>query len=106
MTVKQLLTLFDETYPNQLSDELKIRWINDVEGRVQCELCGIPAKDFRPVVDEEDPLSIPDPFTSAYLLYLTAMKELSKNYYESYAKAMKEYETALHTYGKYRIRSR
>ncbi|MDR2513850.1 MAG: hypothetical protein LBD02_01415 [Christensenellaceae bacterium] len=34
MTVREAVALFDQEYPNTASDSQKLRWLNDLDGRV------------------------------------------------------------------------
>ena len=58
MKVRELLEALDATRPNELSDALKLRWINDVEGRVQCEIHKKMPQNVKFVVSEEDTLTL------------------------------------------------
>ena len=75
MIVRELLEVLDATKKNEMPDELKLRWINDVEGRVQCEIWKKSPELFKRVLSDEDILSVPDPYwmpTAMFTLCLTS----------------------------------
>ena len=104
MTVRELLDIVDFTKKNEVSDELKIRWINDVEGRVQCEIHRISPDKVARVVSENDVLSVPDPYASLYMLFVVSMIEFSEGDYTNYARLTAEFEKSLVMYAKFVIR--
>ena len=106
MTVKKLLEQVDHVKENEVCDEVKIGWIGDLDGRVQCELLKRNDDELTLPVGEEDELSVPDAYCGVYLLYLIAMIELSLGNYDAYIKLIKEHEYALEIYAKHIIRTR
>ncbi len=106
MTVRELIDLADAIKENEIGEDVKLRWINDIEGRVFCEIYKRPHESFCPRVSDSEGLSVPEPYSSLYLPYLIAMIAFTKGEYESYKSAMLEYEAAFLLYAKYYIRSR
>lgn len=105
MTVRELLEVLDATKKNEMPDELKLRWINDVEGRVQCEIWKKSPELFKRVLSDEDILSVPDPYCSMYLLFLVSMIEFAEGNYGDYARLSIEFEKNLELYAKWYIRN-
>ena len=105
MTVRELLDVIDFTKKNEISEELKIRWINDVEGRVQCEIHRLPPERVARVVSENDVLSVPDPYASLYMLFVVSMIEFSLGNYGDYARLAAEFEKSFVLYGKWYMRN-
>lgn len=105
MKVRELLETLDATRQNQLSDSLKLRFINDVEGRVQCEIHKIAPRSVRFVVSEDDELTLPEPYSSVYLLFLVSMIEFAEGHYSDYARLSIEFEKNLEIYAKWYIRN-
>ena len=99
-----MLEVLDATRKNDYSDTLKLRWINDVEGRVQCEIHKKSPADVRFVVSDEDTLTLPEPYCLVYLLFLTSMIEFADGHYSDYAKLTLEFEKNLEIYAKWYIR--
>ncbi len=106
MKVRELLESFDAVRGNQLCDSVKLAWINDIEGKIQCELMKKRTDEFVLVKSDEDALSIPDAYSSIYILYLTAKLEFVQRNYDAYSSAMKEFEKEFHTYAKMCMRTR
>ena len=106
MKVERIILTLDEMKENSVSEEVKIVWLNEVEGRVECEIRGKKPEEFVPLTSGEDTLSLPEPYSRAYLLYLCAMIAFAKGEYELYSKGIIDYETAFSEYARYYIRSR
>ncbi len=106
MTVRELLETFDACKSNQHSDSVKTAWVNDVEGRVQCEIMGKTPEKFVKLMSEDDTLTVPDAYSRIYLLYLASMCELASANYDAYESASKAYENAILVYAKSCIRNR
>ena len=104
MTVREMLDIVDFTKKNEVSDELKIRWINDVDSRVQCEVHRIAPEKAKRVVSENDVLTVPDPYASLYMLFVVSMIEFSEGDYTNYARLTAEFEKSLVMYAKSVIR--
>ena len=106
MTVEKLLEIVDGTKRNDLCDDIKLRWIGDVEGRVLCEIHGKTPGEVTLPTGGEDILTIPDPYANAYLIYLIAMIEFVAGNYASYSTLCREFENSLERYAKTVIRNR
>lgn len=106
MKVREILELIDAGKHNELDAEIKMRWINDVEGRVACEIMKKEATEYAPLLGEEEELSIPDAYVRVYLLYAWAMIELLAGNLESYGAMNRNYESEFMMYARYVIRNR
>ena len=105
MTVRELLDVIDSTVQNDVDDGMKIKWINDVEGRALCEIHKMPPEQTGTVISEDDELALPDAYSRAYLLFVASMIEFSKGNYGDYGKLTVEFEKALELYAKWYIRN-
>lgn len=106
MTAGELLKNLDSVKTNELCDDLKFRWINDVEGRVLCEIHKISPDRVKEIVSETDELTVPEPYSNLYILYLAAMIEFAGGNYSAYTELSAEFEKALLIYAKWFIRNR
>jgi hypothetical protein len=106
MTVKELLEITDSVKENKLCDDVKLRWINDVEGRISCEIHGMSPEAFIPHTSDDDVLLVPDAYSSLYLLYLVSMIAFSNGDFSLYSTSNIKFEEMLHRYAKHCIRSR
>ncbi len=106
MKVYEIITISDSLKENQLSDEVKMNRINEVEARVFCEIFGKSPKDFNGVRSFNDELSVPIPYTRMYTLYLGAMSAFADGEYELYNQMTVDFEKIFSEYAKYCIRHR
>lgn len=106
MTVEKILEAFDAFKENNFSDQVKIAWLCDVEGRVLCEIQKMSPDSVTLPKGSDDILAVPESYSRVYLLYLAAMAELSRGHNDAYAVLFREFEAALSVYAKYYIRTR
>lgn len=87
MTIAEALALVDEVKPNQWSEERKIGWLNELDGRVNAEVIATHERDantpqYQPYTmetDQDTVLLIPDPYSEAYRWYLEMQIDLANN---------------------------
>ncbi len=106
MRVNEVIAIVDAMKANELSEEVKIAKLNDVEGRVFCEIGKGTPKDFCAVISSSDELSVPAPYSKMYVLYLLALIAFQGKEYEMYEKMLLEYEQSFLDYAKYCVRNR
>jgi len=106
MTVDEIITLADAIKKNDIGEELKLRWINDVEGRVHCEIKRLPLGDFKELVSTEQELSVPEPYSKMYLSYILSMIAFVKGDYGLYSDVYMQYERDFTEYAKFCLRGR
>ena len=106
MTVEQILALVDGVKKGELNDEIKIRWIGDVDGTVQSEIHGVPAEKIVLPEASDDKLAVPEAYGRVYMLYILAMTALAEGDTAAYRQLSKDYESALAMYARYYIRTR
>ncbi len=106
MKVDELIALADGLKNNDLSVDLKLRWINDVEGRVHCEIKGLAPGEHLDIMTTEQEISVPMPYAKMYLSYIIAMIAFSKGEYELYSDLMMKHERDFCDYAKFCIRNR
>jgi hypothetical protein len=77
MKVRDILVEIDQTRPNAYTDGEKIKWLNNIEGRVYTDILqkaeGFDGE-FIPFAegDEDRELVVPVPFTELYAFYLAS----------------------------------
>jgi hypothetical protein len=106
MTVENMLATVDAMKPNELCEEVKIRWLCDVEGRVLCEIHKQPPESVKLPESEKATLTVPDAYSRLYSLYLAAMIAFTAGNYEEYTALSTEAEAAFMLYAKHYIRNR
>ena len=84
MTVEECIAYVDEVKPNAFSEDTKVRWIGQLEGRIAAEIFLMAPAElemFRFTSAEEDEdkeLLVDPPYDDIYTAYLTAKVD-SKN---------------------------
>lgn len=106
MKVERLIATLDAIKTNQVNDDTKILWINEVEGRVTCEIFKSPIDEVAFVTAGYEELTVPEPYSRVYILYLIAMIAFVEGDFDLYNKTYIEYESAFSDYAKYVIRNR
>lgn len=105
MKLREVIERVDATRANDVSEEMKTRWVNEVEGRVQCEVHRLPPVKVRFAKSGEDELCVPDPYAKLYTIYLVAMLEFSAGNYGDFIRLMTEFEKDLELYAKWVVRN-
>lgn len=106
MKVEEILMTVDAIRENALCDEIKLEKLNDVEGRVFCEIMKKKPSDYEKIISGTHELSVPIPYSKIYVLYLTAFIAFAQGDYDAYKFIMSEYETAFCDYAVHCIRIR
>ena len=106
MKVGQIISIIDELKENEINDEIKLFWINEVEGRISGEILKRKSGEFKSLVSFSDELSVPEPYSRLYVLYLDAMIAFSKGDYDAYYTVTAEFEKAFSEYARFVIRNR
>ena len=106
MRVDEILSIADSLMVNQISEELKLHWINEVEGRVHCEIMKAAPADFVSVNAMDHELSVPMPYAKMYLSYILAMIAFADKEYDLYTDVMMKFERDFCEYAKFYLRTR
>ena len=96
MKALEAIALVDTLLPNSYETELKLRWLNELEGMLYRELLcwheNAPAAPKE--LGEDDALLIEAPYHALYADYLAAMIHLHDAEFERYTNAMLRYNAA------------
>lgn len=106
MKVGQIISIVDELKENDVNEEIKLFWLNEVEERIASEIFKRSTSETKPLVSLGEELSVPTPYQRLYVLYLEAMIAFSKGDHDSYFKINGEFEKAFSEYSRYVIRNR
>ncbi len=101
MTVKEIIEYTDKVRPNDFEQQIKLNWINQVEGTVQAEIMKIPLDKIRRIISNTDTLSVAHPYCEIYSLYVISMVHLFTGNTEGYESFSKAYNDAMKRYAKY-----
>jgi len=97
MTIAEAIAAADAVKPNAFEDSVKIRWLNELEGRIAITLMLMsPAEAAQlqyTTADEEKELLIDPPFDDLYPLWLQAKIDFANGEYDKYANTMQVYNT-------------
>ncbi len=107
MTISEILAEVDEIKPNTYDDNIKIKWLSELDGKVFNELVtthehedDIEFKGYTEAdIDEE--LLIPFPYTDTYRNWLFAMIDYSNGETDRFSNSMVMFNNAYSTYAKY-----
>ena len=89
MTIRQAIQLADQTRPNSFDPELKLRWLSNLDGRLNEEVPGAHgrAADFSGYdaqTSDETELLVPWPFDDIYVRYLVMMIDFENGEFARY----------------------
>ncbi len=87
MTLKKLIAKVDAIKPNSFSDNAKVQWVNEVEGKVQTDIFLRSPENtvqYTWAADKETELLVSAPYDKLYQPYLSAMIDFANGDYKSY----------------------
>lgn len=106
MTAGEILEIVDAIKENTMPDSVKLRFINEIEGRVLCEIHKKMPNEICDIVSENDELSVPSPYANIYSLYLISMIDFATGNFDGYVRSCAECESAFSEYARFCIRNR
>ncbi len=99
-------TVTKERLIGEISDELKISWIGQLDGQIRCEILGEdPEKVILPKWEEDD-LAVPDAYSALYFYHVLALIALLRGNTQEYEKFCQERDGVMTKYAKFVIRNR
>ena len=99
-------TVTKERVVGEISDELKISWIGQLDGQIRCEVFGEKPENVTIPKWEEDELSVPDAYSALYFYHVLAMIALLRGNTQEYDKFCRERDCVMKQYAKCVIRNR
>ena len=106
MTIGEIVSIADSLKRNEISEEVKLHWINDVEGRVHCEIFKFTPESYITLTGMKQELMIPMPYARIYIGYILAMAAFASKEYDLYSDLMMRYERDFAEYAKFCLRTR
>lgn len=85
MKVQTIIDRLDRVKPNAYTDEDKLAWLNEVEGKVQTEIHLISIADVKQLDSLDDELTVPFPYDVLYDFFMQAMVDFYNGEYDRYA---------------------
>lgn len=107
MTINEAISQVDTLNPNQISDEIKVRWISVLEGKIideiilTHELSEIVEFNGYSINDMDTELIVPDTYADVYIFYLNAMIYQTNQESARYMSAMQMFNSAWQDYANY-----
>lgn len=85
MTVQEIIDRVDRVKSNAYTNDDKLMWLNEVEGRVQTEIFLLRIDEVKQIGSVMDELLVPFPYDMLYDFYLQAMVDFHNREYNEYA---------------------
>ncbi len=101
MTVKEIIEYTDKLKPNSFENDIKLSWINQVEGMVQSEINKAPLESIRILESENDTVSVKHPYSQIYSFYIVSMIDFFSGNFTGYENSSAVYNDAMKLYAKY-----
>lgn len=104
VTLQEVIGKVDSLKPNAYADEMKVDWINRVEGLIQTEIHNVSLDDvisYDWAVDADRDLLVAHPYTEIYSYYLMAMIDFHNNDISGYQNDMTMFNSAFDEYAVY-----
>mgnify|MGYP003304877758 CR=1 FL=1 len=105
MTPNKVIELVDSVKPNSYDEEMKFRWINELEGIVKRQV--IQEDEYIPYLYPQEmdrELVVPIPYDNVYCLYVEAMIDYYNKEYQNYNNSVAMFEARFTDYKKDYIR--
>ncbi len=106
MKVDEIITLVDTIKPNKVSEDLKLKVLDDIECRILCDIFGKDAGEHKALTSMDDELSVGSPHSQMYIFSLLSLVALVGKEYEYSSALASKYEQAFLNYAKYCLRNR
>ena len=109
MTVREAITTADALAPNAVAEEIKVRWLSELDGRAVCEIHA-PDKaasfsGYTVDTSKETVLQIPYPYDSIYPIWLNMQINRLNGEMQKYNDGAALCEETLNAYRRYLERS-
>lgn len=106
MTISEVFADVDELKPNQYDDAIKIKWINEIEGKIYHEIFMVD--DFSPYELSDDfdiELVAQEPYSNIYKLYVMLMIDYTNAEFTRYAQSLAMFNQAFTEYANHMNRT-
>lgn len=106
MTISEVFTDVDELMPNQYDDAIKIKWLNELEGKILREIFEI--NEFKPYNLSDDidtELTAEEPYSNIYRLYIMLQIDYANAEFTRYAQSLAMFNQAYTDYSNFMNRN-
>lgn len=98
MTIEDAVLWIDRIKPNNFENDDMVRWLDEVEGRIQTEILLLDINEcfhYTSWSDDKDKeLIVPSPYDRVYTAYLSAMVDNANGEYNRYMNTKLQYDDA------------
>lgn len=107
MTINEAIAQVQELKPNQIPEEIMVRWLSVLEGKIIDEIILTHELSERieftgyTIDDVNSELMVPDTYADVYIYYLEAMIDQTNNEGARYASSMQMFNSAWQDYANY-----
>ena len=107
MTINEAIAQVQELKPNQIPEEIMVRWLSVLEGKIIDEIILTHELSERieftgyTIDDMNSELMVPDTYADVYIYYLEAMIDQTNNEGARYASSMQMFNSAWQDYANY-----
>lgn len=107
MTINDVITQVQTLKPHQIPDEILVRWLSVLEGKIIDEIILTHELSERvefngyTINDMDTELMVPDTYADVYIYYLEAMIDQTNNETARYASSMQMFNSAWQDYANY-----
>lgn len=105
MTFKKIIEYTDSVCPSAFGSDVKLRWLQEVESAVRCEIHGDETGGGVSDMTLESEGSVPFEYCRLYSYYIFAMTDYLNGDLERYRLSSELYEKAMELYAKHCIRA-
>ena len=108
MKVTEAITFADSLKPNAFTEEQKLVWLNELEGRIQSLIHNVKPEELMKYTlpdDEETAMIVPAPYDNVYWKWLCAMIDYANGEYDKYTNAQIVANDAYLDYAKWVVRT-
>jgi hypothetical protein len=107
MTINDVITQVQTLKPHQIPDEILVRWLSVLEGKIIDEIILTHELSERvefngyTINDMDTELMVPDTYADVYIYYLEAMIDQTNNETARYTSSMQMFNSAWQDYANY-----
>ena len=95
-TMNSVIEELEEVKPNVVPDEIKYKWLANLDGRISIEVFGQKEATVYTLPDDADKtLMVSAPYDDIYVLYCSAMVDFYNREYENYNNAVMVFQESM-----------
>lgn len=103
-TIKEIVEFVDGIKPNAFTNEQKVQWLNELEGRIQQEVFlmhKVETVEYHWDNDQNKQVLVEPPYDNVYALYLAAKIDFANGEYMKYQNSQTAFNDAMGAFVRY-----